>query len=152
MRNVRPRRRGFINLHSITIGEWIVLGAGLVTVIALFLPWFVIPAGRGQWAFTYSDVATVVVIVFFLATLFLVIYPALSPDLRLPPLPFSTPLIFLAMGSILLLLFTYELGKYGCVLCQGSSRGVGVWVGFFASWAYIIGAVVKWGSRPARTY
>lgn len=152
MRNVRVRRRsGFIDLHRITIGDWIVLAAALVTVISLFMPWFVsnLPGGHNQWAFTYSEVASVVVIVFFLATLFLVIYPALSSELGLPPLFFTTPVIFLTLGLILLLLFTYEIGKYGCVLCQGISRGFGVWVAFIAALAYIIGAIIKWGSRQA---
>lgn len=152
MRSVRRRRRTFIDLRRITIGDWIVLASSTMTVASLFMTWFVsnVPGSHSQWAFTYSEVACVVVIVFFLATLFLVIYPALSPDLGLPPLPFSTPLIFLTMGSILLLLFFYELGKYACIQCQGVSRGFGIYVGLFASAVYILGAVIRWGSRPAQ--
>lgn len=154
MRSVRPRRRGFFDLRELTIGDYIILIASIFTVASLFMTWFVttVPRPHGEWAFTYSEVASVVVIVFFLATVFLVLYPILSSHLRLPPLPFATPLVFLAMGSVLLLLFTYELGKYDCVLCQGVNRGFGVWVAFIAAWVYIAGAVVKWGSRPARSY
>jgi hypothetical protein len=94
-------------------------------------------------------VAAVIVIVFFLATIFLVIYPALSPDLGLPPLPFSTPVVFLTMGAILLLMFTYELGKYACIQCAGLNRGIGIWVALISSILYIVGAVIKWGSRPS---
>lgn len=151
MRNVRVRRRGgVIDLHRITIGDWFVLFAGLFTVIALFLPWFHsnLAGGHDQNAFAYSEVAAVVVIVFFLATLYLVVYPALSADVGLPPLPFQTPMLFLAMGTILLLIFTYEAGRYGCVLCQGTSRGIGVWVALTAAVLYVLGAIVKWGSRP----
>jgi hypothetical protein len=92
----------------------------------------------------------VVVIVFFLATLFLVIYPTVAAEFGLPPLPFSTPLFFLTMGSILLLMFTYELGKYACIECQGVSRGFGIWVAWISSFVYILGAIIKWGSRPVR--
>src|SRR5919205_2161315 len=124
MRSVRSRRRGFIDLRHITIGDWILVVAALLAVASLFMPWFIssIPRSHGEWAFTYSEVASVVVIVFFLATLFLVIYPALSPELGLPPLPFATPLIFFTMGAILILLFTYQLGKYACILCSTISQ------------------------------
>lgn len=150
MRRVRPQRRGVIDLHHIAIGDYVVLFSALLATVSLFLPWFVnnTVGQHNQWAFTYSEVAAVVVIVFFLATLFLVIYPALSSDLRLPVLPFSTPVIFLTMGAILLLLFTYELGKYACIECLGSSRGFGVWVAWLSAFAFIIGAIVKWGSKP----
>lgn len=154
MRNVRVRRRGFLDLRRLAIGDYIVLIASLFTVASLFMTWFItsVPRTHGEWAFTYSEVASVVVIVFFLATIFLVLYPAISGDIGLAPLPFATPVVFLTMGSILLLLFTYELGKYDCVLCQGVSRGFGVWVAFVSAWVYIAGAVIKWGSRPAHTF
>jgi hypothetical protein len=149
MRRVRPQRRSFIDLRRITIGDYIVLCSSLLVLISLFLPWSTnIPGRKDQWAFAYSEIASVVVIVFFLATLFLVVYPALSADLGLPALPFSTPVVFILMASILVLLATFELGKYACVECL-AGRGFGVWVAFFAAWAFLIGAVIKWGSRPA---
>jgi hypothetical protein len=157
MRSVRVRRRSYFDLRRITIGDWIMFVAGAMTVVSLFLPWFVTsvpttsaPHPHGEWAFTYSEWASVIVIVFFLVTLFLVIYPAISPDLGLPPLPFSPPLIFFTMGAILLLVFTYQLGKYACILCTGTSRGYGIWIGLISSGVYILGAVIRWGSRPVR--
>lgn len=152
MRNVRIRRRGFLDLRRLAIGDYIVLIASLFSVISLFMTWFVttVPHTHGEWAFTYSEVASVVVIVFFLATIFLVLYPVIADQMGLAPLPFATPVVLLAMGSILLLVFTYELGKYDCVLCDEVSRGFGVWVAFIAAWVYIAGALIKWGSRPAR--
>src|ERR1700738_4528842 len=105
MRSVRPRRRSFLDLRLIAIGDWIVLFSALITAISLFLPWFTssTPGTQSQKAFAYSEVASVVVLVFFLTTLFLVVYPALSPDIGLPPLPFSTPVVLITMGGILLL-------------------------------------------------
>lgn len=152
MRGVRPRRRGFIDLRRITIGDYIVLVAGLLTVVSLFLPWFMtsVPRSHGEWAFTYSEAASVVVIVFFLATLFLVLYPAVAVEFRLPPLPFSTPVIYMALGAILLLIFVYELGKYACFQCQGVSRGFGIWLALISAVIYVIGAVIRWGTRPTR--
>jgi hypothetical protein len=150
MRSVRARRRSFIDLRRITIADYIVLASSLLALASLFMPWFVSSISRSQWAFTYSEVASVVVIVFFLATVFLIIYPAVAVDSGLPALPFSTPLVFLTMGSILLLLFTYELGKYSCIQCQGVNRGYGVWVALFSACVYIVGSVIKWGSRPVR--
>lgn len=154
MRTVRSRRHRFIDLRRIMIGDYIVLLASLFTLISLFMPWFMttVPGSHDQWAFTYSEVASVVVIVFFLASLFLVIYPAVSAEAGLPPLPFATPLIFLTMGSVLLLLFMYELGRYDCIQCQvgGVGRGFGIWVGLIASLIYLMGAIVRWGSRPVR--
>ncbi|GAC1323912.1 MAG: hypothetical protein NVS2B16_06670 [Chloroflexota bacterium] len=152
MRSVRTRRRSFIDFRRILIGDYIVLVASFMTLVSLFMPWFVSSIGpaRSQPAFAYSAVAATVVIIFFLLTLFLVLYPAMSHELGLPPLPFSPPVIFLAVGSVLVLLFTYELGKYACVQCSGSGRGYGVWLAWVASGVYIVGAVVLWGSRPLR--
>lgn len=151
MRNVRTRRRGFIDARRITIGDYIVLFSGVLLVLALFLPWFNTTAPGHTWAFVYSQVASVIIIVFFLATLFLVIYPALSRDLNLPSLSFSTPVVFLTMGALLLLLFFYEAGRYACdISCTGFSRGIGIWVGLIASLLFITGAIIKWGSRSAR--
>jgi hypothetical protein len=151
MYSSRLRRRPVIDLGRISVGDYIVLVASLLTVISLFLPWFVSSIGpRTEHAFAYSEVASVVVILFFLFTIFLVVYPALSPDLGLPPLPFAPPIPMLTLGIILLLVFDYELGKYGCIQCTGTNRGFGIWVGLVASFVYIVGAIVKWASRPLR--
>ncbi len=150
MRRSRTRRGSFLELHRITIGDYVILASAIFATISLFLPWLVnnAPGTKNEWAFTYSPWAAVIIIVLFLTALFLVIYPALSPDLRFPALPVSTPLIFLLMGGLMLLLFAYELGKYDCIECQGLvSRGIGVWIGLIASFIFIVGAVVKWGSR-----
>lgn len=150
MRRVQSQRRAFIDVRRITLGDYVVLASSLLTFISLFLPWRKsnLPGSRSEWAFTYSEWTSVIVIVFFLAILFLVVYPALSPDLNLPPLPFATPVIFLTMGALLLLMYTYELGKYTCIECPGS-QGWGIWLGWFASLACILGAVIRWGARPA---
>lgn len=152
MRNTRARRRSFLQLGRVTIGDWIVLVAACLTAISLFLPWFVsnVPGSSTQSAFAYSELFSVVVLVFFLATLALVIYPALSPDLGLPPLPFSTPVIFVFMGLVLLLMYFFEFGKYSCITCQGVSHGFGIYLGLIASFVYLAGAIIKWGSRPTR--
>jgi len=152
MRGARVRRRSFVDLRHIMIGDWVVFVAGLMTLVSLFLPWFntSVPRPHGEWAFTYSEVASVIVIVFFLATVFLILYPAFSPELGLPAFPFSTPLVFVTMGTILLLVFDYQLGKYACISCQTVNRGYGVWIGFIAAFVYILGAIIKWGSRPPR--
>lgn len=152
MRSVRPRRRGFIDLRRITIGDYMVLVGGLLTVVSLFLPWFIssVPRTHGEWAFTYSEAASVVVIVFFLASVFLVLYPAIATEMGLPPMPFSTPVVYMLLGGILLLLFVYEFGKYACFQCQGVSRGFGIWLALISSVIYLIGAVIRWGSRPTR--
>lgn len=152
MQTVRPRQRTFFDARRIALGDYIVLASALVTLISLFLPWFVstIPGVRSEWAFTYSEAASVVVIVFFLATLFMAIYPALAATNGLPTLPFGPPLVYLGMGIILLLLFDYELGRYSCIGCQGTSRGFGVWLGLIGSLAYIVGAIIRWTSRPVR--
>lgn len=152
MRRARPRRNRFIDLRRITLGDLIVLIAAIFSFACLFMPWYEssIPRTHGEWAFTYSPVAAAVVILFSLVTLFLVVYPAISPNFGLPPLPFSTPLIFLALGTVLFVIMVYQLGKYGCIQCQGTSRGFGLYIGLIASFVYIVGAVVKWASRPAR--
>jgi hypothetical protein len=153
MRSVRSRRTGFFDARRIMLGDYVVLASSLITLISLFLPWFASSTYgvRSQWAFTYSEIACVVVIVFFLATLFLVIYPAIAGGSGLPPLPFAPPLIYLCLGIILLLMFDFQLGKYSCIQCQGTGRGFGIWLGLIASMAYIIGAVIRWSSRPARS-
>lgn len=152
MRSVRAQRRSFFDLRRIPLGDWIVLFAGVFAVASLFMPWFMssLPTQNGQWAFSYSEVASLVVIASFLVTLFMVIYPVLAGELGLRPLPFSVPLVYFGLGFLLLLLFVYELGKYACIQCQGVSRGYGVWVGFFAAFIYLFGAVIRWGSQPQR--
>jgi hypothetical protein len=152
MRRTRTQRRAIIDLRRIQIGDYIILFAAALATVSLFLTWFSSSAvaTRSEWAFTYSEWASIIVIVFFLATLFLVIYPALSPDLRLPVLPVSTPLIFLAMGAALLLIAVYQLGRYDCISCQGLGvgRGFGLWVFLISAIIFIVGSVIKWGSRP----
>lgn len=153
MRRSRPRRRGFIDFQTITLGDYIILAAAILSTVSLFLPWvsLSVPRSHTEWAFTYSVVASTVVIVFFLASLFLILYPAIADEMGLPPLPFSTPLIFLTMGAILWLIFTYELGKYECAIqCVGASRNFGVLIAWVASLVFLIGSVIKWGSRPSR--
>ena len=155
MRTVRSRMRPLLDLRQIAIGDYIILVSSLLTLVSLFLPWFrtSITHPHDEWAFTYSEVASIVVILFFLLTLFLVIYPAISPETGAPPLPFATPPVFLIIGAVLLLLFTYELGKYACIQCApGTSRGIGVYVAFIAALVYLVGAVIKWGSRPVRRH
>jgi hypothetical protein len=56
----------------------------------------------------------------------------------------------MALGAVLLLIFVYELGKYACFQCQGVSRGFGIWLALISSVIYLIGAVIRWGSRPTR--
>jgi len=153
MRTARNRRRGFVNLHQVTVGDWIVLFASLMAVVSLFLTWYQAetPGAKGQWAFSFSPWTSIIVILFFLVTLFLTLYPAMHDEFGLPPLPFASPLIFMTIASLLLLIFAYELGKYGCVDCTRVTRGFGVWVGFIAAFVYLVGAVIKWGSRlPAK--
>lgn len=152
MRNVRSRRRAVVDLRRIMIGDYIVLVAGFMTLISLFMPWFVSSIGpsRTQNAFAYSPLFSTIVIVFFLATIFLVLYPAVAPEFGLPLLPFSTPLVFMALGGILLLMVMYEMGKYACISCTTVSRGYGVWLALVASCVYLVGAIIKWGSRPVR--
>jgi hypothetical protein len=152
VRNVRGRRRPTFDLRRVTLGDWILLSASLFSVVSLFMPWFhtSVPRPHDEWAFTASEWAAVAVIVFFLATVLLVLYPVLAHEMGLPSLPFATPLLFFFMGSVLLLVFTYELGKYDCIECQGISRGFGTWVAWICAWAYMVGSVIKWGSRPAR--
>lgn len=152
MQNIRVRRRSFVDLRKILIGDYIVLVAALISLVSLFLPWFVSSIGPShvETAFAYSAIASTVIILMFLATIFLVIYPALSPDLRVPRFPLATAPIFLLFGAVLTLLTTYELGKYACIQCAGVSRGFGVWLAWVAAIVYIVGAVIKWGSRPLR--
>jgi cytochrome bd-type quinol oxidase subunit 2 len=130
------------------LGDYIVLFSSLLALISLFLPWSTGTQGK-QWAFAYSEWASVIVIVFFLATLFLIFYPAVASEMSGPPLPFSTPVVFGFMGALLLLLLTYELGKYDCFICVGIGRGFGVWLAFLSAWAYLIGSVIKLGARPS---
>jgi hydrogenase-4 membrane subunit HyfE len=146
------RNRQVIDLGQIAIGDYVVLGAATLSLVSLFLPWFKTTIGpaRTEWAFTYSQVASIVVLLVFLLTMFLVVYPAISPNAGLPPLPFSTPLPLLAMGFLLLLVTDYELGKYGCIQCQNTSRGYGVWLSIVSAVVYIFGSIIKWGTRPVR--
>lgn len=154
MRTIRPRQRGFFDARRVTLGDYIVLAAALVTFISLFLPWYVsnIPGTGDVWAFTYSEAASVAVIVLFLATVILALYPAVTGNTRLPPLPFSSPPVYLCIGIVLVLLFDYQLGKYTGIppTGTGSTRGFGIWLGLIASLAYIVGAIIRWSTRPVR--
>lgn len=152
MRRARPRRRPGFELRRITLGDWVVLVSSVLILVSLFLPWFVsnVPGAHSQWAFTYSPVFAAVVIVVFLATLFLVVYPIAAAEFGLALLPFSAPLLYFVMGIGLLLLSIFQLGKYNCLQCQGVVAGFGLYVAVFASLAYIIGAVIRWASRPRR--
>jgi hypothetical protein len=154
MRNTRVRRRRLLDLRGVTLGDWIILLASILSVASLFMTWFEtsVPRPHGEWAFTYSEGTSVAVIVLFLLTVFLIFYPVMAPQAGLPSLPFATPLVFLGIGALLLLVFTFELGRYDCIECQAISRGFGVGVAFFSAFIYIVGAIIKWGSRPVRPY
>jgi predicted membrane channel-forming protein YqfA (hemolysin III family) len=109
-----------------------------------------VPRPHSEFAFTYSEIAAVVVILIFFVTIFLVLYPAVAYERGYGPLPFSAPVVYLVIGAVLLLLFVYQLGKYACIQCQGVSRGFGIWLALVSAVIYLVGAIISWGSRPAR--
>ena len=45
----------------------------------------------------------------------------------------------------------YEFGKYACFQCQGVSRGFGIWLALISAVIYLVGAVIRWGSRPVES-
>ncbi|HZT96692.1 MAG TPA: hypothetical protein VFB34_07625 [Chloroflexota bacterium] len=144
-RDVRRRSFDFSDLNA---GDYVVLAATVVMFIALLGNWWV--NGLAVNAAYHSQLYFVIELVLLLLTVVLVVYPLVHSELGLRPLPFATPPIMLAIGFLLLLTTTYELGRYTGVGVIGIGAGFGLWMAFVAAWVYLLGAVIKWGGRQRR--
>lgn len=147
-RPTRDVRRRSVGLGHLAAGDFIVLLVSLLLFFALIINWWVSNASLN--AVKYSQLYFVIVLILILATVGLVMYPILESEANLRPLPFATPTILLAIGFLILLMTTYELGRYEGVGLGNVGPGFGLWLAFVCSWLYLLGALVKWGSRQRR--
>lgn len=143
-RPTRDVRRRSLNIGNLSAGDYVLLVVSFVLFLALILNWWV--SGASVNAVKFSQFYFVIVLILILVTLGLIVYPLLEAEANLRPLPFATAPLLLAIGFLLLLMTTYELGRYNGI---GSTvnPGFGLWLAFVCSWLYLLGALIKWGSR-----
>lgn len=145
-RPTRVTRYRTLDLTRLTAGDFAILGASALLFLALFVNWWA--NGQNVNALEHSSLYVTVSLVLLLVTVVLVIYPTLEPEFDLPPLPFATPLVLLGIGLVVLIMAVFELGRYIGVDNVGITPGIGPWLAIIASAIYLLGATVKWGSRP----
>jgi len=147
-RPTRDIRRRALNVGDLNSGDWIMLGASTLLFIALIANWWV--AGDSVNAAWRSGLYFILMLLVILATVVLAMWPLLRMESRLPALPFATPPVFIMIGFIIFLATIYELGRYTGVLHTTVSPGFGIYLAMICSVIYLIGALVKWGSRERR--
>ena len=147
-RPTRDMRRPTINVGDLNSGDWIVLGASLLLFIAIIANWWV--SGGSDNAAWKSGIYFILMLLMILATIFLAFYPTVRSEFNLPQLPWATPPLFILIGFIIFLATLYELGRYTGVAQATVSPGFGIYLALICSLLYLMGALVKWGSRERR--
>ncbi len=134
-------------MSHIGAGDFGILIASVLLFVALIPNWWA--SGQSFNAVKYSVVYFVIVLVLILVTIGLILYPLMESEAGIRALPFATPPLFLSIGFLLLLITTFELGRYDGV---GSAfrAGFGLWLAEICCVVYLIAGLVKWGSRERR--
>src|SRR5437867_1545256 len=114
VRPTRDVRRGSVVFGQLGTGDLIILFVSGVLFLAIMLNWWVSNMSVNAWQF--SQLYFVIVLLVILATLAVDLYPLLETEMGFRPLPVATPPLFLGMGFLLLLMTTYELGRYDPIL------------------------------------
>jgi hypothetical protein len=149
-RPTRDARRRTLNIARIESGDWIVLGASVILFIALINNWWV---GNGNLnSVHYSELYFVLMLLLILLTVFLVAYPMLQAEAGLSRLPFALPPIFLLIGLAMIFATVYEFGRYQGVVQPTVSPGFGLYLALVCCVIYLVGGLVKWGSRERRIH
>jgi hypothetical protein len=140
-----------MSLGFLGAGDIVVVGASILLFVALIANWFASDHVGSVNAIKYSGLYFVVALIIILISLALIVWPALHDQGALPALPFAVEPVILGIGALLVLLATYEVGRYTAVTMPGAAgvvtAGFGVGLAFVCSWLYLVGALVKWGSR-----
>jgi len=147
-RPTRDVRRRALNVAHLDAGDWLILFASVLLFIALIVNWWV--RGGSVNSAWRSEVYFVVMLLMILATIVLVAYPMLEAEMGTRPLPFATPPILILIGLVIFLSTLYELGRYEGVAQPTISPGFGVFLALICSALYLVGALIKWGSRERR--
>ncbi|HEV3310214.1 MAG TPA: hypothetical protein VG815_06835 [Chloroflexota bacterium] len=147
-RPTRDVRRRTFSVAGFSAGDWIILAATVLLFIALIVNWW---TGQGSLnSVRYSQVYFVIMLVLILFTIVLVGYPMLESEARLRPLPFASPPIVILIGFVMFLATIFELGRYEGVAQTTVSPGFGIYLALICSCVYLVGALIKWGSRERR--
>lgn len=147
-RRTREPRRAALNIAELNAGDFVMLAACGVLFLALILNWWV--GGDTDNAVWKSSGYFILMLLLILATVVLAIYPLLQSESSLPRLPFATPPMFIAIGFVIFLSTLYEFGRYTGVLQHTVSPGFGIYLALVCGLLYLVGALIKWGSRERR--
>lgn len=147
-RPTRDMKRSAINVSDLGSGDWIVLGASILLFIALIGNWWV--GGGSLNAAWRSQIYFFVMLLLILGTIGLVMYPLLLPESGSSTPKFALAPVFIAIGFVIFLATLYELGRYTGIAQPTVSPGFGIYLALISSLLYLMGALVKWGSRERR--
>jgi magnesium-transporting ATPase (P-type) len=147
-RPTRDVRRSTLNVARLESGDWIILGSSVLLFIALIVNWWV--SGGSFNSVHWSKLYFLGMLILILATIVLTAYPMLEAESGFRPLPFAIPPVFLLIGFIMFLATIYEFGRYQGVQQPTVSPGFGLYLALVCCTLYLVGALIKWGSRERR--
>jgi len=144
-RPTRETRRRALNVGDLGSGDWIMLGACLLLFIALIANWW--DGDAPENAVWKSGIYFTIMLILILLTVVLALYPLLRTEVKLPDLPVATPPVFILIGFVIFLFTLFELGRFEGVHQLDVSPGFGLYLALICGAIYLVGALVKWGSR-----
>jgi hypothetical protein len=128
-----------MDLRRLRVGEWIVGAAGVLLLVALFLPWYGEPSASAWESFSILD------LILALVALAAIAVPVLTATHRVPALPLAYESLIALLGLICVVLVLIRvLNLPG----EADSREWGLWVGLVATLGVFAGGLV--GLRDER--
>lgn len=145
-RPTRDVRRRTFNIGQLGSGDWVLFAATFALFIALIVNWWTGGSGAVN-SVRFSEIYFVAMLILILATIALITYPVIQSEVNLRPLPFATPPIMILIGLIIFCATVYECGRYQGVAQTTVSPGFGIYLALICAVVYLVGALIKWGSR-----
>jgi hypothetical protein len=134
-----------VDLDKLTNGDKVVLGAGIVFLISVFLPWF----GAGPYDGNGFDVGFLWGTLPFLLALVMIAQVVVDrfTAVELPELPVTWGQVHVALGGliaflvVLKLLLGYEVCGFG--FCEDLDRKFGLFIAVLAGIGLVVGGILK---------
>jgi hypothetical protein len=128
-----------MDLRRLRVGEWVVGAAGVLLLVALFLPWYGEPSASGWESFSILD------LILALVALAAVAVPVVTALHRVPAVPLAYETLTALLGAIAVV---FVLIRVLNLPGEADSREWGLWVGLIATLGIVSGGLV--GMRDER--
>jgi hypothetical protein len=123
-----------MDLRRLRAGEWIVGAAGVLLLVALFLPWY----GEAE-SFTGWQALGVLDVILALLALAAISIPVVTAAYRAPAMPLALQSLVTLVGFGVLVAVIFRVLNVPDVT---SGREPGLWVGFLATLGIVAGGLV----------